>query len=266
MTGRIFVTIPPICIRSAPARSASSSGSVAISYAWSAFAEYWKPGQPTWTVSSGGSIPDGQSRRLAIETGQAMMSTATDIEPFDVPGLRAAPNLNVTTKGWEYFSPLFWYEPNHRVAPFGDKRVRQAMSMAVDRDFVVQHLWFGLGKAATGPVASTTRFYNAAAKMPAFDVAAANNAARRGRSEAQRARRRAPPSSTSSAPYGEVWSRMGEYFRQAMHQIGFEVTLETTDAGTWASRLANWDYETTSNVLYQYGDPTLGVERSVRLQ
>lgn len=40
------------------------------------------------------------------------------------------------------------------------------------------------------------------------------------------------------------------------------MTLESTDAGTWASRIANWDYEATSNVLYQFGDPTLGVERS----
>ena len=46
--------------------------------------------------------------------------------------------------------------------------------MALDRDFILQHLWFGIGKAATGPVSSTTRFYDPAAKLPAFDVAAAN--------------------------------------------------------------------------------------------
>jgi len=224
-------------------------------------AEYWKPNQPyldgiLWRV-----IPDGQSRRLAIQSGQVMMSTATDIEPFDIPALRQAPNLDVTTKGWEYFSPLFWYELNHRVKPFDDKRVRQAMSMALDRNFLVNRLWFGLGKAATGPVASTTRFYEPDAKLAAFDVAKArallDEAGLRANAQGIRGNFK-----YIIPPYGEIWNRMGEYFRQAMRQIGFEVTLESTDAGTWGSRVANWDFETTSNVLYQFGDPTLGVERS----
>jgi peptide/nickel transport system substrate-binding protein len=223
--------------------------------------DYWKPGQPyldgiLWRV-----IPDGQSRRLAIQSGQVMMSTATDIEPFDIPALRQAPNLDVTTKGWEYFSPLFWYEPNHRVKPFDDKRVRQAMSMALDRNFIVNRLWFGLGKAATGPVASTTRFYDANAKVAPLDLAKArallDEAGLRPNAQGIRGSFK-----HIIPPYGEIWTRMGEYFRQAMRQIGFEVTLESTDAGTWGSRIANWDFETTSNVLYQYGDPTLGVERS----
>ena len=223
--------------------------------------QHWRPGRPyldgiLWRV-----VPDGQSRRLAIEGGQVQMSTATDIEPFDIPALRQAPNLDVTTKGWEYFSPLFWFELNHRVKPFDDKRVRQAMSMALDRNFIVNRLWFGLGKPATGPVSSTTRFHDTDAKLPPFDVAKA-------RALLDEAGVRANAQGIRGSfkyvipPYGEIWNRMGEYFRQAMRQVGFDVTLESTDAGTWASRIANWDYEATSNVLYQYGDPTLGVERS----
>ncbi len=40
------------------------------------------------------------------------------------------------------------------------------------------------------------------------------------------------------------------------------MTLENADTGGWAQRVANWDYDTTINYLYQYGDPTLGVERT----
>jgi len=40
------------------------------------------------------------------------------------------------------------------------------------------------------------------------------------------------------------------------------VVLETTDAGAWAKRIGDWDYETSTNFLSQFGDPTLGVERS----
>jgi len=41
-----------------------------------------------------------------------------------------------------------------------------------------------------------------------------------------------------------------------------EVTLESTDTGGWARRVSDWDYDTTINFVYQYGDPTLGVERT----
>ena len=56
--------------------------------------------------------------------------------------------------------------------------------------------------------------------------------------------------------------RLSEYFRTALRQVGIEVVLETTDAGAWAKRISDWDYETSTNYLSQYGDPTLGVERS----
>jgi peptide/nickel transport system substrate-binding protein len=223
------------------------------------FENYWKPGQPyldgiLWRV-----IPDGQSRRLAIDSGQVLMTTATDIEPFDVPALRAT--KNVSTDGWEYFSPLYWYDLNQRVKPLDDKRVRQAMSMALDRNFIVQRLWFGLGKPATGPISSTTRFYDASARLPPFNVAKAKALLDEAGLKPDAGGVRASIKHLVP-PYGEIWNRMGEYFKQAMHQIGIDVTLESTDAGTWASRVAAWDYQTTSNVLYQFGDPTLGVERS----
>ncbi len=47
-----------------------------------------------------------------------------------------------------------------------------------------------------------------------------------------------------------------------MKQVGIEVTLESTDTGGWARRVSDWDYDTSVNFLYQYGDPTLGVERT----
>ena len=63
-------------------------------------------------------------------------------------------------------------------------------------------------------------------------------------------------------PYGEIWARLAEYLRASFKQIGVELTLESTDTGGWARRISDWDYDTSINFLYQYGDPTLGVERT----
>ena len=223
--------------------------------------EYWKPGRPYLDSVIYRIIPDSQSRRLALESGQVLLSQASDIEPFDIPQLRQRPNLEVNTSGWEYFSPLSWLELNHRVKPLDDARVRRAMSMAIDRNFIVNRLWFGVGKPATGPVASTTRFYDANAKIAAFNVQAANalldQAGFPRNAQGVRFTLKHIP-----LPYGEIWTRLSEYLRQAMRQIGVALDLESTDAGSWARRVGNWEYETTINFVYQFGDPTLGVERT----
>ncbi|MXP61793.1 ABC transporter substrate-binding protein [Roseomonas sp. M0104] len=225
------------------------------------FDEYWKPNQPYLDAIIYRVIPDSQSRRLALETGQVILTQANDIEPFDVPQLRALPNLEVQTKGWEYFGPLMWLELNHRVKPLDDVRVRKALAHAVNRDFIAQRLWFGIGKPATGPVASTTRFYDGSARMPGHDVEAAkkllDEAGLKPNGQGVRFTIK-----HMSLPYGEVFTRLGEFLRQSLRQIGVDLQLESVDVGTWAQRTANWDFDTTINYLYQYGDPTLGVERS----
>jgi peptide/nickel transport system substrate-binding protein len=119
------------------------------------FPDYWRPGQPFLDEIIYRIAPDSQSRELAIQTGQVLFTQANDIEPFDVPRLRSQPNLTVGTREWEMFSPLMWIEVNDRVKPLDDKRVRQALSHAFDRKFIVDRLWFGVGRPATGPIAST---------------------------------------------------------------------------------------------------------------
>jgi len=135
------------------------------------------------------------------------------------------------------------------------------MSMAIDRNFIVNRLWFGVGKPATGPVASTTRFFDANAKIAAFNVAEANRILDQAgfprNAQGVRFTLKHIP-----LPYGEIWTRLSEYLRQAMRQIGVALELESTDAGSWARRVGNWEYETTINFVYQFGDPTLGVERT----
>jgi peptide/nickel transport system substrate-binding protein len=225
------------------------------------FDGYWKPGQPYLDEIIYRVIPDSQSRALAVQTGSVMMAQESDIEPFDVPRLQKLPNLDVTTKGWEYFSPVCWLEINNRVKPLDDVRVRQAMSLALDRDFITKRLWFGLNRPARGPVASTTKFYDTALPPLAHDpqkaMALLDEAGLKPNAHGVRFTIK-----HLTLPYGDVWARLAEYFRSAMKQVGIEVVLDSTDAGGWAQRIGAWDYETSINFVYQYGDPTLGVERT----
>lgn len=226
------------------------------------FDQYWSPGEPYLDEIIYRIIPDSQSRALALQTGQVQLTQANDIEPFDVPRFKAMPNLQLELNGWEYASQLSWFEINHRVKPLSDARVRQAISSAIDRNFIRDRLWFGIGKVATGPIASTTRFYDpAVAKLQPYDPRKAMQLldAAGFKPDANGVRFKIRH---LVLPYGEVWMRLSEYFRTSMQKVGIEVTLETTDAGAWARRIGDWDYDTSVNFLSQYGDPTLGVERS----
>ena len=221
--------------------------------------DYWKPNQPYLDEIIYRIVPDGQSRALALETNQVQMAAANDIEPFDLPRFQAQKNLTITTDGWEYYAPLSWFELNKRVKPLDDVRVRQAISQAIDRDFIVKRLWFGIGKPATGPFASTVRFYDSDVKLPPFDVAAANKILddagyKRGANNMRFSLRHMP------LPYGEVWTRLSEYFRAAMQRIGIQIVMDTGDAGSWAARMASWDYDTSVNFVYQVGDPSYSIE------
>src|SRR6185295_9351539 len=129
--------------------------------------------------------------------------------------------------------PIMWIDINNRRAPLNDKRVRQAFLHAMDRDFILKNLFFGMGKVATGPIASTTRFYDSNVPKYPFDPAKAEAlleaAGHKKGADGVRLKVRC-----MVLPYGEVWQRLAEYTRQALGKVGMQLTLESTDvAGFW---------------------------------
>lgn len=223
--------------------------------------DYYKPGLPYLDNIYFRVIPDAASRALALESGQVDQSQYNDIEPFDVARLKEVKSLNFTTKGYEFVAPVSWLEINHRVKPLDDKRFRKAIMYAIDRDFIRDKIWFGLGKVAAGPFNSSTKGFDASIVPYAKNVdkakALLDEMGLKPDDKGVRATVKLMP-----MPYGETWQRLGEYLKQSLKQVGINVVLESTDVAGWVQRVSNWDYEITTNFTYQYGDPALGVSRT----
>ena len=110
---------------------------------------YWQEGLPYLDGFTHRVIADAQSLVVALETGEI------DSSPYALPTqaetLRAKENLDVQTRpfvvddGW-----AFGAKTNEALA---DKRVRQAIVMAIDIETYANDFLLGLGKPALGPVA-----------------------------------------------------------------------------------------------------------------
>ena len=78
-------------------------------------------------------IPDAASRAAAFESGKVDIVPGGAVEFFDVARLSKLPGVEVTTKGWEFFSPHSWLWLNNRKAPMNNVKFRQAVMHAIDR-------------------------------------------------------------------------------------------------------------------------------------
>jgi peptide/nickel transport system substrate-binding protein len=218
--------------------------------------DYWKPGKPLLDDLYFRVIPDSASRAVAFEQGTVDVLRGGDVEGFEVRRLAKLPDVETTTDGWEMYSPLSFMLMNLRKAPFDNTLVRQAVMQAIDRNFVAKTVFFGQGVPATGPLASTTQFYTKDTAAYPYDIEKAKALIAESGVNVGAAPIRLMP-----MPYGSQWDRLAEYMKQQLEQIGFQVTIQSVDAGGWSQALSDWNFDLSFNFTYQYGHPALGVAR-----
>lgn len=200
-------------------------------------------------------IPDAAARAVAYENGTVDILPGGSVENFDVPRLTKLDNTCVTDKGFEYFGPHSFLWLNNRQGPTSNPKVRQAMMHAMDRDFAKNVLWNGLGKVATGPVSSSTRFYSEDVPTYDYDPEKAKALLEEAGYDGETVR-------ILPLPYGETWQRWAEAVKQNFQDVGINAEIVPTDVAGWNQKLGDWDYDVAFTYLYQYGDPALGVSRT----
>ena len=107
---------------------------------------YWRKKplleEVTWRV-----IPDEASRVVALETGEVQV--AVRIPPFDIPRLKADKKLAVLSAASVRTIYLGF---NILKEPFQDKRVRQAINYAVNKEAIVKFVLGGVGRVSDAAI------------------------------------------------------------------------------------------------------------------
>ena len=221
--------------------------------------KYWDAGKPYPDRLVVRYLPDAAARSAVIETGEAQIGVQTPIALSDVKRLAARPGLETTTEGYEYFAPIVTMQFNNSRPPFDDVRVRKAVAFAINRELVVNNVWFGLGKVASGPISSKSEYYTPGVETFSYDPAKAESLLEQAgyKKDANGARLKLV---YDVSPLGSEYLRLGEVLKQQLARVGIQIELRTQDNASSSRRLyTDYDFSFFTAYVGTYADPQLAV-------
>ena len=126
------------------------------------FDDYWE-GPPNYQRYIYRIIPDPLTQEMEFYAGTV---DSYAVLPHQVKRLKDAPKYQ-SFSGLSFGYTYIGY--NMRREPFNDRRVRMALSMAIDVDKIIKYLLFGQGERITGPFVKQTDYYNHRIKPVPYD-------------------------------------------------------------------------------------------------
>jgi peptide/nickel transport system substrate-binding protein len=176
--------------------------------------------------------------------------------------LKNEKDLMISHEGSEGLGPVMGLLVNLREKPLSEPKVREAISLSLDRKRIAEVMFYGLGEPATNPIVhSNPVYYDKNLKPYEFDPNKANKLLDevgypRGANKMRFKIRLA------NLPYGASYDRLGEYVKLALGNVGIEVVLVNQDMGGWLKQVyTDWDYDLASTFLHDYSDPSIVFEQ-----
>lgn len=218
--------------------------------------DYWAEGLPYLDGIRIRQIPDASTLRAALRTGQVDLifgfgvdvNTAgafaglADFNVFSVPG------LNYSLMGIQ----------NER-EPFDDVRVRRALSLAIDRQQIVETVYFGRA-AEAGPIPPASEEWG---PMAASDLPNYGQNLERARSLLDDAGVEDLTFNMMPIPTVPEANQIAQVIQQQLERIDVTVEIESVEFGTFLDRWRGSDFDTFISLNGGEIDPDLHLFRHV---
>ena len=204
-------------------------------------------------------IKDPSARSLGRENGEIHLS-AFESTPQDILHSKGVAHLTATDQGYAAIGPITWLAFNTKKEPTSDVRVRQAIAYAVDRNFLINAVMQGTSRPAYTGIHPDSIFHEPDVARYDLDIDKANAIL----DEAGYARGADDMRFSLTVDFGWPSAKpMAEYMKPQLKKIGIDVTVRTS-AGfpAWAKTVSNWDFDMTVDVVFNWGDPVIGVHRT----
>jgi dipeptide transport system substrate-binding protein len=134
---------------------------------YKAFDQYWN-GRPKVDTLVYSITRDATARYAKLKTGECQVMAFP--KPADLDQMRQDPNLSVQQKQGLNIGYIAF---NTEKKPFDDKRVRQALNYATNKEAILKAVYQGTGQVAKNPIPPTLWSYNNNVKDYPYDPAKA---------------------------------------------------------------------------------------------
>lgn len=212
-----------------------------VSWTFTANAHYWQKGLPKAQKLEIKFIPDDSSRLAALRTGEVEFVTTANPDVQTI--LANDPNLKVAVQPTTDLYYLL-LNPNRQEAALYDKRVRQAVALAIDRKQIIDTALGGLGEIT----AITPKPFK-----DACDPAGVLGATGRDVDRAKELLREAGVKNLSfritvAPAFGAIRGpQMAQVIQQNLKDIGVNVEVATLEGGAYLDDVLKGTFEATVN-------------------
>ncbi len=171
-------------------------------------------------------VPEPLTRISELETGYAHISDP--ILPSDLPRVEAMANAGVYRRN---YTTLFYLGFNCQKEPFNDVRVRQALSMTLDKEVIAESIFDGTAVPAHGPIAPGVFGYDPSASSPPVNM--------------EKAKELLADAGYEDGFESTIWtndnpSRIGiaEYAQSVWRELGIDIEIEIVEWGAYLENTA----------------------------
>lgn len=207
-------------------------------------------------------VNDAAARTVLFETGEADLGGEGAVQLSELSRIKKLPHIGFETRGFAYYSGVRRLEFNLDNPYFAEPRVRRAIAHAIDREMLLQTVWYGYGDIVYGPISpALPAFYTDDLPRYPHDPRRANDLL-----DAAKLPRRADGTRFKVAldyrPWTEGDKRTADYLRQALIRVGIDASVRSQDFAAYVKRVyTDRAFDFAANSMTNTFDPTIGVQR-----